>query len=93
MNPPPSTSLCGGISYLLRSCCVAGADTLTCFEHAHVGLDKSPTWYQYGYYGNVQGPIKQSGATGAQLRRFAEHVYNMFNVPGAGMLGAGITCV
>eukprot|EP00117_Sycon_ciliatum_P015957 scpid39424/ scgid5265/ Uncharacterized glycosyltransferase AGO61 len=57
-----------------------GADTLTCFEHATIGLDKTSTWYQYGFDSGPQGAIPDSNASAAHIRQFVKFAYASYGI-------------
>eukprot|EP00117_Sycon_ciliatum_P019915 scpid66613/ scgid5265/ Uncharacterized glycosyltransferase AGO61 len=64
-----------------------GADTLTCFEHATIGLDKTSTWYQYGFDSGPQGAIPDSNASAAHIRQFVKFAYASYGIQQPGKLG------
>ncbi|XP_062508868.1 protein O-linked-mannose beta-1,4-N-acetylglucosaminyltransferase 2-like [Corticium candelabrum] len=58
---------------------VKSSNSVVCFEDALIGLNKLPTWYQYGF-NRPQGPISDSESNGYVLRQFGSFIRSKFGI-------------
>ncbi|ELU14792.1 hypothetical protein CAPTEDRAFT_132480 [Capitella teleta] len=58
---------------------IQDAGETICFREAHVGLDKSMTWYQYGFF-EPQGPLPDIHVTSSHIAHFANFTRHRLNL-------------
>ncbi|XP_061163371.1 protein O-linked-mannose beta-1,4-N-acetylglucosaminyltransferase 2-like [Saccostrea echinata] len=58
---------------------MASEQELICFENAFIGVSSLSKWYQYGYNGNVQGPVVNDRLTSFYLRSAGSFIIKKLN--------------
>lgn len=55
-------------------------DVVTCFKEATIGLPRTATWYDYGFF-SPQGPIKNKTVNGELVREVSEYFIKRLEIP------------